>query len=143
MSRKLFAVLISGMLGILVATGAVAHDFTTPEQAVKTYIKAVKTGSGKHIKMAFTESASIQYFDDEGTFNNYTRDAFSKMVDGGGDWDAKIVITEMKTTGKAANATVEFTWGAKNQHGYVDYLNLIHDGKSWHITDKVAQYVKR
>jgi len=24
-----------------------------------------------------------------------------------------------------------------------DYLNLIYDGKSWHITDKVAQYVDR
>ncbi len=120
-----------------------AHGFTSPEQAVETYIKAVKTGSGEHIEMAFTESASIQYYNDKGEYRAYTRDEFAKLVDSGSDWDAKIEITELKMTGYAANATVEFTWGKGGKKGYIDYLNLIYDGKSWHVSDKVAQYIER
>ena len=142
MARLLLpAVLLLLSLGI--THQSQAHDFSTPEEAVNSYIKAVKTGSGKHIEMAFEETARIQYFDRQGNYNNYSRDEFSKMVDGGNDWDAKIEITKMLITGKAANATVEFTWGDKKEHGYVDYLNLIKDGDSWHITSKVAQYVPR
>jgi nicotinamidase-related amidase len=138
--RSNLAVLIAF---ITFASPVFSHDYKKPEDAVSTYIKAVKTGSGKHIEMAFVESASIQYFDAEGTYQNYTRDAFAKLVNSGNEWDANIEITNLKVTGNAANATVEFTWGDNNQHGYVDYLNLINDGKSWHITDKVAQYIAR
>lgn len=120
-----------------------AHDFDTPEQVIDAYMTAVKTGSGEHIVMAFTESASIQYYDHEGKYQNYTRDAFSKLVNTGNQWDAKIEITDMKKVGKVANATVEFTWGKNGEKGYVDYLNLVHDGKSWHISDKVAQFIER
>lgn len=126
-----------------------AHDWKTPEDAINAYIKGVKTGSGEHIKMAFTESASIQYYDDNGDYLSYTRDEFAKLVNSGNSWDATIEITDLKKTGRAANATVEFTWdgtvdGKKVKKGYVDYLNLIYDNKkSWHITDKVAQYVDR
>ncbi len=134
-----FITLASGIL----AKNSFAHGFTSPEQAVNAYIKAVSTGSAEHIEMAFSTSASIQYYNDEDEFKRYTRDEFSKLVGTGNKWDAKIEITQMKVTGKAANATVEFTWGEQNQHGYVDYLNLIHDGKSWHISDKVAQYLAR
>lgn len=126
-----------------VISGAVAHGFKTPEAAINAYITAVKTGSGGHVEMAFTESASIQYYNEREEFQNFTRDAFAKIVDTGNNWDAKIEITELKVTGRAANATVEFTWGQNNEKGFVDYLNLIDDGKSWHITDKVAQYVNR
>ena len=132
-----FTLAMSGLQGVF------AHGFESPEEAVNTYIKAVKTGSGEHIEMAFTESASIQYYDNEGEFRNYTRDAFAELVNTGNSWDAKIEITDLKMTGKAANATVEFTWGDNGQNGYVDYLNLVHDGDSWHITDKVAQFVER
>jgi hypothetical protein len=128
---------------ITFASPVFSHDYEKPQDAVSTYIKAVKTGSGKLVEMAFVESASIQYFDAEGTYQNYTRDAFAKLVNSGNEWDANIEITNLKVTGNAANATVEFTWGDNNQHGYVDYLNLINDGKSWHITDKVAQYIAR
>ena len=134
---------MSVLVAVTISAVSLAHDFETPEAAVKTYIKAVSTGSGEHIDMAFTEAASIQYYDREGQYRNYTREAFKKLVDTGNKWDAKIEITDMKKTGNAANATVEFTWGENNQHGYVDYLNLIYDGKSWHISDKVAQYVER
>lgn len=132
-------------LSVLLFTScsALAHGFKTPEEAVNTYITAVKTGSGKHVEMAFAESASIQYYNDKGTYQNFTRDAFAELVNTGNQWDANIEITDMKTTGFAANATVEFSWGKEQKKGYVDYLNLIYDGKSWHITDKVAQYVDR
>ena len=143
MKRSISVTLATLVFTALFASSSFAHGFKTPEEAVKTYIKAVSTGSGEHIEMAFTESASIQYYDRDGEFKNYTREAFKKLVNTGNKWDAKIEITEMKITGMAANATVEFTWGDNNQHGYVDYLNLINDGKSWHVTDKVAQYVKR
>ena len=119
------------------------HDFKTPEEAVESYITAVKTGSGKHIKMAFQETAYIQYYNDKNEYDNYSRDEFANLVDGGNEWDADIKITNMLKTGNAANATVEFTWGKNQEHGYVDYLNLVYDGKSWHVTSKVAQYVKR
>lgn len=125
------------------STSALSHGFKTPEDAVNSYITAVKTGSGNHIEMAFSESASIQYYDDEGDYLVYSRDEFAKLVDSGNQWDATIEITALKNTGYAANATVEFTWGQGGKKGYVDYLNLIFDGKSWHITDKVAQYIAR
>ena len=85
----------------------------------------------------------IKYYDDSGKFNNYSRDEFAKLVNTGNQWDAEIKITNMLRTENAANATVEFTWGENKQHGYVDYLNLLFDGESWHIASKVAQYVKR
>lgn len=146
----LFTLLSALLFNVLaVPNTAQAHDWKTPEDAINAYIKAVKTGSGEHIKMAFTESASIQFYDDIGEYLSYSRDEFAELVDSGGDWDAKIEITDLKKTGRAANATVEFTWdgtvdGKKAKKGYVDYLNLIYDNKkSWHITDKVAQYVDR
>lgn len=145
MMRRLLLLVISLItLQFALSASALAHGWKTPEEAIKAYITAVKTGSGKHIEMAFTESASIQYYNDKGVFLKYSRDDFAKLVDSGSDWDAKIEITDLKKTGKAANATVEFTWGENGEKGYVDYLNLIYDEKdSWHITDKVAQYVDR
>ncbi|MCC2606733.1 nuclear transport factor 2 family protein [Planctobacterium marinum] len=125
------------------ACPALAHGFKTPEEAVNSYIKAVKTGSGKHVEMAFSETASIQYYNDKGVYQSYTRDAFAALVNTGNQWDANIHITDLKTTGYAANATVAFSWGEEQKKGYIDYLNLIYDGKSWHITDKVAQYIDR
>lgn len=130
-------------LSLFAYSQVLAHGFETPEEAVNTYIKAVKTGSGEHVEMAFSETASIEYYDRSGEMKFYTRNEFSKLVNTGNQWNADIQITEMKKTGSVANATVEFTWGDKNEHGYVDYLNLINDGKSWHISNKVAQYVKR
>lgn len=118
-------------------------NFSSPEAAVNAYITGVKTGKGDYIEMAFSENASIQYYDDDGNYRNYTRTAFSELVDSGNQWDAQIEITEMKKTKNAANATVEFTWGPNNENGYVDYLNLIYNGVSWQVTDKVAQYVRR
>ena len=120
-----------------------AADFATPELAVESYIKAVKTGSGEHLMMAFDETATIKYYDNNGKFNNYSRDEFAKLINSGNQWDAEITITNMLRTENAANATVEFTWGENKEHGYVDYLNLLYDGKSWRVTSKVAQYVKR
>ena len=142
MTRSILFTSIAVVL-LFVTNQLAAEGFATPEDAVGSYIKAVKTGSGKHIEMAFEETARIQYYDHEGKYNNYTRDEFKKLVDTGNKWDAKIEITNMLKTGKSANATVEFTWGANKEHGYVDYLNLIHDGESWHITSKVAQYIPR
>lgn len=141
-----FHILASSLfiLKFLFTSSALAHDWKAPEDAINAYITAVKTGSGKHIKMAFSESASIQYYNDKGQYLIYTRDDFAKLVDSGNKWDAKIEITHLKKTGNAANATVEFTWGNNGEKGYVDYLNLLYDDKnSWHITDKVAQYVDR
>jgi hypothetical protein len=131
------------LTAVLTSFNLFGKGFDTPEAAVDTYITAVKTGSGEHIMRAFTSSASIQYFDDEGKFRQYSRDDFAKLVDTGNQWDAEIEITEMKITGYAANATVEFTWGDQGKNGYIDYLNLIYDGNSWHVTDKVAQYIER
>lgn len=135
-------IILSALLLIL-SSALYAHDFSTPEQAVESYIKAVKTGSGEHITMAFDETAMIKYYDDNSKLNNYSRDEFAKLVNTGNQWDAEIKITNMLRTENAANATVEFTWGENGEHGYVDYLNLLNNGTSWHITSKVAQYVKR
>ena len=130
-------------LSLLLSAKVLAHDFGSPQDAVNSYITAVKTGSGEHVKMAFLESASIQYYDNDGNYQNYTRDAFADLVDTGNTWNVTIEITDLKTTGHAANATVEFSWGDKGKQGYVDYLNLINHDGSWHITDKVAQYLER
>ena len=131
-------------LSLFVSTASNAHGWKTPEEAINAYIKAVKTGSGHHVEMAFTESASIQYYNQDGKFLKYSRDEFAKLVDQSSDWDAKIEITDLKKTGNVANATVEFTWSENGEKGYVDYLNLLFDDKkSWHITDKVAQFVDR
>lgn len=128
---------------LLLSTTVLGEDFKTPSDAVNAYITGVKTGSGAHIEQAFTDTARIQYYDAEGEYALFTRAEFAERVDGGNDWDAKIEITDLPTTGNAANATVEFTWGDQAQHGYVDYLNLIYADGSWRITNKVAQYVPR
>lgn len=129
------------LLSILVVPfSAISHGYKTPEEAVQTYIKAVSTGSGELIEMAFQPSAHIQYYNPKGELQQFTRDEFAKVVNTGNIWEADINITELKKTGFAANATVKFIWGDQNQHGYTDYLNLLWDGKSWHISDKVAQY---
>jgi len=124
-------------------TPAVAENFSAPEAAVEAYITAVSTGSGAHIEQAFAEGAMIQYYNPEDDYRRYTRSEFAELVDTGSAWDAEIRITNVLRTGKAANATVEFTWGDAGQHGYVDYLNLIHADGSWRITNKVAQYLAR
>lgn len=131
-------------LPLLLLSGAIqAREFAAPSDAVDAYITAVKIGSGAHITMAFAETARIQYYNEKGEYRLFTRDEFADLVDQGDNWDARIEITALPTTGKAANATVEFTWGEDAQHGYVDYLNLIHADGSWRITNKVAQYVAR
>lgn len=142
MLRKI-SLLIPFLALSMFSSSIFAHGFKKPEQAVSSYIKAVKTGSGKHITMAFSDTAVIQYYNPKGEYKHYTRDVFADLVNTGKTWDAVIKVTELKNTGNAANATVEFTWGENNEHGYVDYLNLIYDGKSWHITNKVAQYIER
>jgi len=122
---------------------AQAADYPEPEDAVAAYIHGVSTGSGAHIRAAFADNAEIQYYDAEGAYKFYSREAFADLVDTGNQWDASIEITQMLRTVNAANATVEFTWGESSEHGYVDYLNLVFAGGRWHITNKVAQYVKR
>jgi hypothetical protein len=125
------------------ASASVAEDFAEPADAVQAYITAVSTGSGAHILRAFSDNAEIQYYNGDGEYRFYSRESFADVVDTGEAWDADIEITNLFRTGKAANATVEFTWGEHGQHGYVDYLNLIHADESWRITNKVAQYVQR
>ena len=120
-----------------------AETFPEPKNAVDAYITAVSTGSGKHIKMAYTEDATIKFYDQKDRFWDYTRDSFAEAVDSGNQWDAKIEVTAFVKTRNAANATVEFTWGENGEHGYVDYLNLIYAEGSWRITNKVAQYISR
>ncbi|MEN1729693.1 MAG: nuclear transport factor 2 family protein [Pseudomonadota bacterium] len=122
---------------------AAAESFEEPSDAVSAYITAVKTGSGAHIEEAFADNAEIQYYNPEGEYLFYSRAEFAELVDSGSDWDAVIEITNMLRTGHAANATVEFTWGENEEHGYIDYLNLIHADGSWRITNKVAQYFAR
>lgn len=122
-------------------TTAVAQDFGAPSDAVEAYITGVSTGSGAHIEQAFADNAEIQYYDDKGDYQYYDRAGFAALVNHGNTWDATIEITNLLVTGKAANATVEFTWGEESQHGYVDYLNLIEADGGWRITNKVAQYV--
>lgn len=133
-------VLLSTFLCTSIAS---AHDFSEPEQAVNAYITAVSTGSGEHVEMAYDADATIKFYDRENNYWQFTRDSFAKRVNNGRSWDAKIEITKLLVTGNAANATVEFTWGDNNEHGYVDYLNLIKSDGSWHITNKVAQYISR
>lgn len=128
---------------LVVSCAASADDFSEPDDAVQAYITAVSTGSGDHILQAFSGNAEIQYYNGDGEYRFYTREAFADVVDTGEAWDAEIEITNLLRTGNAANATVEFTWGEHGQHGYVDYLNLIHADGSWRITNKVAQYVER
>jgi len=128
---------------LALSTHTSAEDFAEPEAAVQAYITAVSTGSGAHIEQAFADNAEIQYYDPEGDYRFYTRAEFAELVDTGNRWDAEIEITNLLRTGKAANATVEFTWGESGEHGYVDYLNLIHADGSWRITNKVAQYLPR
>lgn len=130
-------------LVLALSANAVAEDFAEPEAAVQAYITAVSTGSGAHIEQAFAENAEIQYYNQDGDYQFFSRDGFAEVVDTGNTWDARIEITNMLRTGKAANATVEFTWGENGEHGYVDYLNLIHANGSWRITNKVAQYLER
>jgi len=125
---------------LLISSAVKSHDYATPEDAVNAYIQAVKTGSGELVKMAFQASASIQYYNQEGEFKQFTREEFANAVNTGNEWDASINITSVRKSGFAANATVEFVWGKQQQHAYTDYLNIIYDGKSWHISDKVAQY---
>lgn len=120
-----------------------AHDFKEPEQAVNAYITAVPTGSGEHVEMAYTEDATIKFYSRDGSYSDYTRESFAKVVNTSRSWDAKIEITGLLVTGNAANAMVEFTWGDNGEHGYIDYLNLINSDGSWHITSKVAQYISR
>lgn len=131
------------LLSLLFAQAVVATDFAEPEEAVNAYITGVSTGSGAHIRKAFAENAEIQYYNQDGAYRHYARDAFADLVDSGDDWAAKIEITRLLRTQHAANATVEFTWGEQQEHGYVDYLNLIYADGSWRITGKVAQYVDR
>lgn len=138
-------VLFSTLCCLLLATNTAtfADEFAEPDAAVRAYITAVSTGSGEHIQRAFADNAEIQYYDQNGRYQFFTRDDFAAMVGTGNNWDARIEITHMLKTGKAANATVEFTWGKNDEHGYIDYLNLIHTDGSWRITNKVAQYFKR
>jgi hypothetical protein len=130
-------------LSLAVSANVLAKDFAEPEAAVQAYITAVSSGSGAHIEQAFADNAEIQYYDHNGEYQFYTREGFAEIVDTGNSWNARIEITNMLRTGKAANATVEFTWGENGEHGYVDYLNLIHADGSWRIVSKVAQYLER
>ncbi len=120
-----------------------AKELKDPQQAVDAYITAVSTGSAEYIEMAYADDATIKFYDNEDRYWEYTRESFAKAVNTGQKWDAKIEITALLITGKAANATVEFTWGEDGEHGYVDYLNLISLDGSWQITNKVAQYISR
>lgn len=131
------------LLTLVLSAPAAAEAFSEPEAAVQAYITAVSTGSGAHIERAFADNADIQYYNDSGEYLFFTRAEFAELVDTGNVWDAEIQITNLLRTGHAANATVGFTWGENGEHGYVDYLNLIHADGGWRITNKVAQYVKR
>jgi hypothetical protein len=132
------------LVSVLFCTSVtLAHDYKEPQQAVNAYITAVSTGSGEHVEMAYTSDATIKFYDREDRYWEYTRESFAKAVNTGQSWDAKIEITALLVSGNAANATVEFTWGENGEHGYVDYLNLIKSNGSWHIANKVAQYISR
>ena len=93
--------------------------------------------------MAFTEDATIKFYDRDKRYFEYTRESFIEAVNTGRNWDAKIEVTALLKTGNVANATVEFTWGDNGEHGYVDYLYLINSNGGWQITNKVAQYISR
>jgi len=137
---KLSIILFCSMLA---NTMLIAAEFETPEQAINSYITAVSTGSGMHIESAYTDDATIKFYDQQGRFREYSKSSFAKAVDNGQDWDAKINITSLRIIQNAASATVEFTWGENKEHGYVDYLNLIKVGGYWKISGKVAQYISR
>jgi len=137
---SLLLVLLSTLLFTLITS---ANNFEEPQQAVNAYITAVSTGSGEHVEMAYSADATIKFYDREGRYQEYTRESFAKAVNTGQSWDAKIEITALRETGMVASATVEFTWGENGEHGYVDYLNLIHSDGGWQITNKVAQYISR
>jgi len=122
---------------------AFAGSFVEPADAVESYITGVSSGSGAHITAAYADNAEIQYYDQNGDYQYFSRDSFAEVVNSGNQWDARIEITNMLVTGRAANATVEFTWGANGENGYVDYLNLIKTDAGWTITNKVAQYIQR
>ncbi len=141
MKKIRLLLVVFGTLGCVSISSA--DDFNEPKQAVNAYITGVSTGSGEHVNAAYTEDATIKFYDRENRFWEYTRETFAKAVDNGQKWDAKIEITDLLLTDNAANATVEFTWGENGEHGYVDYLNLIKLNGSWRITNKVAQYVSR
>ncbi|KID56148.1 hypothetical protein JF50_17855 [Pseudoalteromonas luteoviolacea] len=133
----------SSLILICAAFKAHAQDFATPQEAINSYITGVTQGIGKNVEMAFQESATIQFFDQRDNFNSFNRNQFIKLIDTGNKWHVNVEITKLLKTKNVANATVEFTWGEHKQHGYVDYLNLVFDGKKWQVTSKVAQYVPR
>ena len=141
--KQLFIPITLCFICFVISNASWANNYSTPEQAVNDYVKAVQTGTSSYIENAFEQTARIQYYNPEGKLLNYSRDEFAKLVNTGNEWAATIEITNMLLTGNVANATVEFTWGENSQHGFVDYLNLINDGESWHIVSKVAQYVER
>ncbi len=141
MNKTRFLLLI--LSAFCFTSSALANDFKEPGQAVNAYITAVSTGSGEHVEMAYTEDATIKFYDRQENYKEYTREGFAKAVNTGRNWDAKIEMTALLVTGNVANATVDFTWGENGEHGYVDYLNLINLNGSWHISSKVAQYISR
>lgn len=130
-------------IAMLFFCNAQAGGFDAPESAVQAYIVGVSTGSGDYIRDAFADNAEIQYFNEKDEYQFFSRDEFADLVDTGNLWDAKVEMTNLLQTGAAANATVEFTWGENQEHGYVDYLNLIEVDGRWYITNKVAQYLSR
>jgi len=140
---KKIRILLVLLSSLFCTSVTLAYDFKEPRQAINAYIAAVSTGSGEHVEKAYTEDATIKFYDRENRYWEYSRESFAQAVNNGQRWDAKIEITALLITGNAANATVEFTWGKKGEHGYVDYLNLINSNGSWRITNKVAQYISR
>ena len=128
---------------LLFASVTKAGDFKEPQYAINAYIAAVSTGSGEPVEIAYTADATIKFYDQEERYQEFTRESFAKAVNTGRNWGAKIEITSLRVTGKAASATVEFTWGENGEHGYIDYLNLIYVNGGWKISSKVAQYISR
>jgi len=141
MRKVSFFVCFFNMLFFTSAT--LANGFEEPQQAINAYITAVSTGSGEHVEKAYASDATIKFYDNEERYQEFTRESFAKAVNTGRNWDVVIEITSLRVTGKAASATVEFTWGENSDQGYVDYLNLIYINGSWKISNKVAQYISR
>ncbi|KZN34101.1 hypothetical protein N474_22530 [Pseudoalteromonas luteoviolacea CPMOR-2] len=142
MNRLLF--IITSLICVsLMAFKANAHNFMTPQEAINSYVQGVTNGVGKDVEKAFQETATIQFYDSRGSFNNFNRNQFIELINTGNKWSAKVEITSLLITKNAASATVEFNWGKSKEHGFVDYLNLIFDGQKWQITSKVAQYVSK
>ncbi len=140
---KKISFLLVLLSSLVCSSNVLAKDFSEPRQSINSYIMGVSKGSGEHVEAAFTADATIKFYDRQERYRDYTRDAFAKEVNTGESWDAQIEITALLVTGNAANATVEFTWGDDNEHGYVDYLNLIRIQDNWYISNKVAQYTSR